>query len=200
MATEAQGLFVIGEHGTRRLGMVEACPAMWVFAIHEDERGEMWFCKADGLAVWRDGKIISLARASVARCGRPYIRLLEDDAHRFWLTTDKGLVSVSRDALEALAAGGTSLPEFHVYGLPDGLRSAEFVGGNTSAGIRTPDGLMWFPSIRGIVRVDPNHIRTNTLRRPCALNRSPSMERRWPSPMGQKLPRVRSNGNFITRL
>jgi hypothetical protein len=29
-------------------------------------------------------------------------------------------------------------------------------------GCRTPDGLLWFPNIRGIVRIDPNHVRTNT--------------------------------------
>jgi ligand-binding sensor domain-containing protein/signal transduction histidine kinase len=159
VTTETQGLFVIGEHGVRHLGTVDSIA--WVFAIHEDERGEMWFAKADGMALWRGGKIISLARVG-SPLREPIYQLLEDDTHQFWFTTDKGLMSVSRNSLEALAAGGTSLPEVHVYGLPDGLRSAEFVGGNTSPGIRTADGLMWFPSIRGIVRVDPNHIRTNT--------------------------------------
>jgi signal transduction histidine kinase/CheY-like chemotaxis protein len=80
-----------------------------------------------------------------------------------WLTTNKGLMSVARDALDALAAGRTVTPEYHLYGLSDGLRTAEFDGGNTSPGCRTPDGLLWFPSVRGLVRVDPKHIRMNTL-------------------------------------
>ena len=83
--------------------------------------------------------------------------------NRIWLTTNKGLMSVPRDALDDLANGGTHVPEFQVYGLADGLRTAEFDGGNTSAGCRSPDGLLWFPSIRGIVRVDPAHIRSNPL-------------------------------------
>ena len=54
-------------------------------------------------------------------------------------------------------------PEFKIYGLADGLRSAEFAGGNSSAGCRTPDGKLWFPSIHGIVRVDPEHIQFNSV-------------------------------------
>ena len=46
--------------------------------------------------------------------------------------------------------------------LADGLRTAGFVGGYTAAGGRTPDGLLWFPNIRGIVRIDPSHVRMNT--------------------------------------
>jgi len=157
-----QGVFVIGEHGTRHLSTADGLPSPWVFTIHEDERGQVWLGTSDGLALWRDGKIISLAHFG-GPLRETICQLLEDDSHQFWLATTKGLISVSRDALEALAAGGTRVPQFHVYGLADGLRSAELSGGNTAAGIRAPDGLMWFPSMRGIVRVDPNHIRTNTL-------------------------------------
>ncbi|HEY0802037.1 MAG TPA: ATP-binding protein, partial [Steroidobacteraceae bacterium] len=114
------------------------------------------------LALWRDGKLISLTRF-----GGPFretiMQLLEDDTHEIWFSTNKGLVSVSRDELDALAAGGSRAPKFHVYGLADGLRTAEFDGGNTAAGFRSKDGVFWFPNIRGIVRVDPGHIRTNSL-------------------------------------
>jgi signal transduction histidine kinase/ligand-binding sensor domain-containing protein/DNA-binding response OmpR family regulator len=163
VATEAEGLFVIGADGTRHLGTSDGLPGDdWVLAIHEDERGLVWLGTDDGMAVWRDGKLISLVHFGGA-LRETILQLLEDDAHQIWLTTNKGVMSVSRDALDALAAGGTTMPQFHVYGLADGLRTAEFDGGNTSAGCRTRDGLLWFPSIRGIVTVDPRHIRTNTL-------------------------------------
>src|SRR3984885_9143912 len=162
VATQTQGLFVIGAHGTRHLGMADGLPSDWVIAIHEDERGSVWLGTTDGLARWRDGKLIPLTRSG-GPLRETIMQVLEDDAHQLWLTTNKGLVSVSRDELDALAAGGTLSPEFHVYGLADGLRTAEFAGGNTASGFRSPDGMLWFPSIRGIVRVDPEHIRTNTL-------------------------------------
>jgi signal transduction histidine kinase/ligand-binding sensor domain-containing protein/DNA-binding response OmpR family regulator len=163
VATETQGLFVIDAHGTRHLGMADGLPSDWVIAIHEDDRGAVWLGTTDGLALWRGGKLISLTRAG-GPLRETIMQILEDDAHQMWLTTNKGLVSVSRDELDAAAAnGGTRAPEFHVYGLADGLRTAEFNGGNTAAGFRSQDGQLWFPNIRGIVRVDPRHIRTNTL-------------------------------------
>ncbi len=162
VATETQGLFVIGAHGTRHLGMADGLPSDWVTAIHEDDRGTLWLGTTDGLALWRNGKLISLAHAG-GPLREMILQLLEDDAHRMWFSTNKGLVSVSRDELDAVADRRNIAPEFHIYGLADGLRTAEFDGGNTSAGFRARDGLLWFPNIRGIVRVDPNHIRTNTL-------------------------------------
>jgi signal transduction histidine kinase/ligand-binding sensor domain-containing protein/CheY-like chemotaxis protein/HPt (histidine-containing phosphotransfer) domain-containing protein len=162
VATEAQGLFVIDGQRTRHLGMADGLPSDWVIAIHEDERGTVWLGTTDGLALWRNDKLISLAGFGGA-LRQTILQLLEDDAHQVWLTTNKGLMSVPRDALDDLANGGTRAPDFHVYGLADGLRTAEFDGGNTSPGCRSPDGLLWFPSIRGIVRVDPGHIRTNVL-------------------------------------
>jgi signal transduction histidine kinase/ligand-binding sensor domain-containing protein/CheY-like chemotaxis protein/HPt (histidine-containing phosphotransfer) domain-containing protein len=161
VATETQGLYVIDAHGTTHLGLGDGLPSEYVIAIHEDERGVVWLGTADGLALWRDGKLISLARFGGA-LRETMLQVLEDDTHQFWLTTNKGLMSVSRAALDALATDGGAAPEFHVYGLADGLRTAEFDGGNTSAGCRTPDGLLWFPSERGLVRVDPARLRLNT--------------------------------------
>ncbi|HEY3654892.1 MAG TPA: two-component regulator propeller domain-containing protein [Steroidobacteraceae bacterium] len=162
VATETQGLFVIDAHGTRHLGRADGLPSDWVIAIHEDDRGAVWLGTTDGLALWRDGKLISLTRSG-GPLRETIMQLLEDDAHQIWLTTNKGLMSVPRDELDALAAGGTRAPAFHIYGLADGLRTAEFDGGNTAAGFRSQNGVLWFPNIRGIVRVDPRHIRTNTL-------------------------------------
>jgi len=161
VATETQGLFLIDEHGARHLGTAEGLPGDWVIALHEDERGVVWLGTTEGLALWRNGKLISLARFG-GPLRETIMQLLEDDAQQLWFTTNKGLMSVPRAGLDALAAGGTAMPVFQVYGLADGLRTAEFDGGNTSAGCRTSDGLLWFPNIRGIVRIDPNHVRTNT--------------------------------------
>jgi ligand-binding sensor domain-containing protein/signal transduction histidine kinase/DNA-binding response OmpR family regulator len=168
VATWSQGLFVIGKSGTRRLSIADGLPSDFVFGIYEDERGDMWLGTSRGLALFRDGKVISLARYHDPLRETIY-QLLEDDSHRFWFSTDKGLFTVARSALEDLAAGGTHPTDFHAYGTKDGMRSAEFNGGNTSAGTRTADGLLWFPSIRGIVRINPSHIGTNALPPPVII-------------------------------
>jgi ligand-binding sensor domain-containing protein/signal transduction histidine kinase/CheY-like chemotaxis protein/HPt (histidine-containing phosphotransfer) domain-containing protein len=169
VATWSQGLFVIGENGgARRFAVADGLPSDFVFGIHEDEKGDMWLGTSRGLALIRDGKLISLTNYHDPLRESIY-QLLEDDSHQFWFSTNKGLFTVARSALEELADGGSHPPEFHAYGTKDGMRSAEFNGGNTSAGTRTPDGMLWFPSIRGIVRIDPNHIETNKLQPPVII-------------------------------
>jgi signal transduction histidine kinase/ligand-binding sensor domain-containing protein/CheY-like chemotaxis protein/HPt (histidine-containing phosphotransfer) domain-containing protein len=162
IGTETRGLFVIGPDGTQHFGAADGLPSDWVIAIHEDERGTIWLGTTDGLAVWRGGKMLSLARFG-GPLRETILQVLEDQSHRFWLTTNRGLTSVPRADLDALADGAKNSAEFKTYDLADGLRSAEFAGGNTSAGCQTSDGMLWFPSIRGIVRVDPEHIRFNTV-------------------------------------
>ncbi len=162
VATDAHGLFLLDAHGIRHLGLADGLPSDRVTAIHEDEHGNLWLGTTDGMALWRGGKVVSLARFA-APLRETILQVLEDDGHRLWMTTNKGLFAVPRAALEQLAQSGSGTPDFHVYGLADGLRTAEFDGGNTSAGCRTPDGQFWFPSIRGVVRVDPAHLRLNSL-------------------------------------
>jgi len=162
VATDAHGLFLVDANGTRHFGLADGLPSDRVTAIHEDERGFIWLGTTDGMAVWHAGAITSLTKFA-APLRETILQVLEDGQHHFWLTTNKGLFTVARSDLDSLALSGTGVPSFQVYGLPDGLRTAEFDGGNTSAGCRTPDGALWLPSIRGIVRVDPAHIRTNSL-------------------------------------
>ena len=162
VGTETRGIFVIAADGTQHYGAADGLPSDWVTAIHEDERGTIWLGTTDGLAVWRGGKMLSLAQFG-GQLRETILQVLEDKSHRFWLTTNIGLMTVQRAELDALADGAKISPDFKMYGLADGLRSAEFDGGNNSAGCETPDGMLWFPSIHGIVRVDPEHIQFNSV-------------------------------------
>jgi signal transduction histidine kinase/ligand-binding sensor domain-containing protein/DNA-binding response OmpR family regulator len=170
VATEAEGLFVVGANTTRRLTVADGLPSDWVISIHEDERGVVWLGTTDGLAVWRDNKLISLVSFG-GPMRETILQVLEDASHQIWFTTNKGLMSVPRADLDALAGGKDGRPDYRIYGVADGLRTLEFDGGNTSAGCVSPDGILWFPSVRGIVRVDPAHIPTNRLPPPVHIER-----------------------------
>ncbi len=161
VGTETHGLFVIGAEGTQHLSSRDGLPADWVISIYEDAQGMIWLGTTDGLAVWNNGRVTSLAHFG-GPLRETILQILEDDSHRLWLSTNKGLMSVPLTALEAALAQGKP-PAFKVYDLVDGLRSTEFDGGNTSAGCRTPDGRLWFPGIHDIVSVDPQHMRLNTV-------------------------------------
>jgi signal transduction histidine kinase/ligand-binding sensor domain-containing protein/CheY-like chemotaxis protein/HPt (histidine-containing phosphotransfer) domain-containing protein len=168
VATDTHGLFLIDAHHVRRFGLTDGLPSAQVTAIYEDERGVVWLGTSGGLAVWRDERITSLAGFGGA-LGETVLQVLEDEQHRMWLTSNKGLTSVPRATLDARARGQSIASDAHTYDVSDGLRTAEFDGGNTSAGCRTADGRLWFPSIRGIVAVDPLHIRSNPLPPPVQI-------------------------------
>ena len=168
VGTDSQGLFLIDGSGTRHFGAAEGLPSDWVTSIHEDERGTIWLGTMDGLGLWRGGKITSLAAAG-GPLRETILGILEDDRHVLWLTTNKDLASVSRDAIDSYLRNPERHPAVQVYGSADGLRTSEFCGGNTSPGVRTPDGLLWFPSIKGLVRVDPAHIASNPLPPPVQI-------------------------------
>ncbi len=161
VGTETRGLYVIDAGRTTHYGVEDGLPSDWVLALHEDERGVIWLGTTNGLAAWRNGVLQSFAGISRPMRGTLY-QILEDDSRQLWISTNFGLASMSRAALDAFTPGGP-LPEVRLYGLADGLRAAEFNGGNTAAGCRTADGILWFPGSHGIVRVDPAHIRANSL-------------------------------------
>ncbi len=168
VGTETQGLFIIDDQGARRLSSSNL-PGDWVISIYEDARGRIWLGTTDGLAVWNQGRVTSLAPLG-GPLRETILQILEDGSHQLWLSTNKGLMSVPLAALDAALAHGT-VPAFKIYGLADGLRSAEFDGGNTSAGCRTEDGRLWFPSLHDIVIVDPLHMHLNTIPPPVHVER-----------------------------
>lgn len=170
VGTETEGLFIVGEQATRHLTVADGLPSDWVISIHEDERGVVWLGTTDGLAVWRDGKLTSLVHFG-GPMRETILQILEDTAHQIWFTTNKGLMSVPRADLDALAAGAGIRPAYRIYGLADGLRTPEFDGGNTSPGCLAPDGILWFPSVKGILRVDPAHIAANDQPPPVHIER-----------------------------
>jgi len=162
VGTQSRGLFVVHGGDTRHLRAADGLPDDSVISLYEDARGVVWIGTLNGLAAWRDGKLVSLAHYGGA-LKETILQVLEDDEHLLWITTNKGLVSVPRVTLDALLDGARRAPVFHDYSTTDGLRTAEFDGGNSSPGCRTADGKLWLPTIKGIVRIDAKHIRPNPL-------------------------------------
>ena len=163
IATDAFGLLMLDGEKLRRYGVGDGLPSPRIVSMHEDESGALWFGTLEGLAYYRDGRFVSLAQAAPA-LRENMLQIVEDTRGTLWLATNRGLFAVPRRELETLVERpGSVVPQVHTYHIADGLRASEFSGGNTRAGFRASDGTLWLPSIRGIVRVDPGRIRSNTL-------------------------------------
>src|SRR5205085_8514945 len=71
-----------------------------------------------------------------------------------WMSGNKGIYRVARSQLNDLADGRSSYLTSVTYGTADGMVIEETNGGNP-AGWRTRDGRLWFPTIKGLVGIEP---------------------------------------------
>src|SRR5256885_10317406 len=60
-----------------------------------------------------------------------------------------------------LADGKRARVECVSYGAADGMLSTEANGGSLPGSCKTRDGRLWFPTVKGVVVVDPKTVRSN---------------------------------------
>lgn len=89
-------------------------------------------------------------------------RIIPDDRGLIWMSSNRGLFWVYYYELEEFAKGNLEKITSRSYTELDGLRTREFNGGIQPAGIKSSDGMLWFPSQDGIVRVNPQTVTLNT--------------------------------------
>ena len=125
-----------------------------VRAIHEDADGVLWIgTYGGGLNRFKDGRFITIG----IKEGLPdaaVSRIIEDARGNFWMSGNKGVYRAARSQLNDFAEGRISYITAVVYGTADGMVIDETNGGQP-AGWQTPDGKLWFPTIKGLVGIDP---------------------------------------------
>lgn len=129
----------------------------YVREIREDADGALWIgTYGGGLNRLKDGRFTHI-NTRHGLFDNVVSRILEDDRGNFWMSCNRGIYRVSRNELTEFAEGRrasvTSIP----YGVADGMKSSETNGGAQPAGWKTADGRLWFPTISGVVAVDPDH-------------------------------------------
>ena len=135
-----------------------------VLALYEDpdHLGAIWIGTYEGgLSRLRDGALTTYTTKDGLFSDDVY-QILEDEDENLWMSCNKGLFSISKDDLAAFDQGFVDRITSTVYGKADGLKNAEFNGGSQPAGWKRSDGTLWFPSMEGVVMIDPQRVRRNT--------------------------------------
>lgn len=139
-----------------------------VFALHEDAAGAIWIgTYGGGLNRLKDGRFTSVRRAQ-GLYDDVIHRIVDDGAGQFWMSTNRGIFRVRNAELDAVADGTAAAATSVAYGSRDGMRNAECNGGG-SAGAMTRDGRIWFPTIEGVVSLDPKQLGTSAPPPPVAI-------------------------------
>ena len=122
--------------------------------------GELWVGTNHGLARWREGRLESIGVAEGLPNGVISQILFDAEGH-LWAGSNRGIFRLERSEFEAVAAGRAERVSPLVLGRGDGLDSLECTGGFHPAGLRTSAGELWFSTVAGVVRVDPEELEVN---------------------------------------
>jgi hypothetical protein len=126
-----------------------------VYDVHQDSTGTLWVATyGGGLNRLRDGRF----KAITSKDGLPnnlLLSILEDGKGNLWLSSNQGIFRLSLEELNDFADEKTPSISPVSYGVAEGMRSTESNDGSP-AGWKTADGRIWFPTLRGVVAIDPN--------------------------------------------
>lgn len=138
----------------------DGLPSNSVISIYEDADGSLWLGASLGLAHYRANKFSAFRAAD----GLPWDdanQVLSDGKGYLWVSSNRGIYRVRMFDLERFSQRRLAKLSVETFGLSDGMRAQESNGGTSHAGTITAEGELWFPTIRGIVIVQPAWLRSN---------------------------------------
>lgn len=111
-----------------------------VYTVQEDSHGNLWVMTQSGACVLRDGKF-DRSFLNVGLLPGVVYRMAEDRSGKYWFTTNHGIYSID---------GKTGF--CRNYTTTQGLPTNQF---NYNSSLVTPQGRIYFGSIKGLVAFDP---------------------------------------------
>ncbi|HXL20968.1 MAG TPA: two-component regulator propeller domain-containing protein [Candidatus Dormibacteraeota bacterium] len=132
-----------------------------VMTMYEDTEGVLWIGTEGGLSRLKQGKLTAYTSHDGLFDDLTF-QILEDDHGNLWMSCNKGVYRVAKKELNAFADGLLRAVTSVSYGVADGMKSKECDGGVQPAGWKSRDGKLWFPTIQGLVAVNPNEMGANT--------------------------------------
>ncbi|PSJ46098.1 GGDEF domain-containing protein [Zobellella endophytica] len=134
--------------------------AEYAFGFYQEPDGRhMWLATDRGLLRYRqaDGSLAAVGK----RHGLPIEKMFQPVADRLgglWLTTNRGMLRLSREQAHRVADGELAAIGFEHFGEGDGMASAQANGGSSPAAARAADGSVWIATAKGVARVQPERL------------------------------------------
>lgn len=150
IATRNTGLQRMRDESIESIPLPSSFPPAAITSFLELRDGGLWITSNAGLLHW-DGTRIQTFTSHHGLRSDALFQALDDAQGRVWLSSSRGIFAVSpRDLLR----NGRTHPE--TITTADGLRTNECSSDAQPAGARAPDGSLWFATIRGVVRIQPD--------------------------------------------
>lgn len=159
ICTEGGGISRLKEGRFTTFSSREGLLSDVIITAYEDRHGVVWVGTFDGGLARFDGQRFVSYTTRDGLFDDSVFAIVEDDEGYFWLTCNRGISRVRRSDLLAFSEGKINRLRSESFGMADGLRSAEFNARGSPAGIKLPDGTLWFPTVAGAVSINPADIR-----------------------------------------
>jgi ligand-binding sensor domain-containing protein/signal transduction histidine kinase len=140
----------------------------YVWAIHEEAEGALWFGTENGLNRYQNGRFAALTTRE-GLFDNVVNSILEDSQTNLWISCNRGIYRIRKQEAHAVAEGRADRLHFVSYGTSDGMLSSETNGENQPAACKTREGHLWFPTTRGVVKIDPASLYLNELPPPVVI-------------------------------
>lgn len=140
----------------------DGLPSDHISSLLVDHEGVLWVgTDWAGLARYQGGKWTRYTtRDGLATDSIGY--LIDDNDGNLWIGSTAGLMRLPRKSLDDFADGRGGSLICRTYDRTDGLPTGECTSGAQPAACRTADGRLWFPTIGGLVTVNPHDLIANT--------------------------------------
>lgn len=139
----------------------DGLPSEDVYSLYVDGGGVLWAGTRAGLGRWHEGKWTHYTtREGLISNSIGY--MMEDEQGYLWIGSNAGLMRVPKKALNDFARGVTTFMPCRAFLKSDGLPSSECTRGSQPGACRTRDGRLWFPTVKGLVSVNPARLSLNT--------------------------------------
>ena len=135
----------------------------YVRAIYQDEDGTMWIgTYGNGLFRIKDGQIRQLTTES-GLFDDVVSHIIEDEQGFFWMGSNRGIARVSRTNLNSYLDGTSQQIVVKVFGIGEGMNSAETNGGFQPSAVKDSQGRIYFPTVEGVAVVSPEKVQLNSV-------------------------------------
>lgn len=171
--------FGLKEHGVlrwrdgafSRLTTADGLPSDAVQSLQRDGEA-IWIGTRRGLARWTAKTGLVTYTAANGLPTNYVYHVIRDAQGDLWLTCGRGIFRIAAADVEALTAGRVSSVPTVPYGADTGLRGGALPVGGQWPVARSPDGRLWFMTLKGLSTIDPGRTVEETLRAPTLVERA----------------------------
>ena len=132
-----------------------------VMSLYEDDSGVLWIGTfGNGLSRFKENKLASVNTRNGLFNDTVFV-ILPDEHGNLWMSCNRGIFRLTKISFDEFIDGKRQTVDSVGYGVADGMKSAEPNGGFQPAGLKADDGKLWFPTVKGVVVINPNNISMN---------------------------------------